>query len=379
MHVISSLTGSGGAEHGLVREISRFENDIEQKVVTLFPPNILGPQLEDAGIAVESLEFDSSSSGLNWLPAARRLRTLIESFRPDVIQSSLASGNLVAQLAARPVAVPVLSTITLSGDRQLMRSLQPGASSRRAALMRRVESRAARSSHVWFRSLTRDAASTTCHAMGLDPERVTVIPRGVPLPTGPNPERSKLGLPRDLPVLLNVGRQTAQKGHTDLIQAFVELRAEIDAHLVILGREGDGTKSLRGAIDRSGHGDSITVIAYTDSPYDYYRAADVFVFSSHMEGLGTAVLEAMACRVPVVAYDIPPVAEIARDEGLAILVTPNDPSGLATGARRLLQNPEESSEMADRARATVETRYSPAEISRRVEKRLRELASGVVS
>ncbi len=241
-----------------------------------------------------------------------RLGRQLERFSPDVVHTSLASANLIGQIAARRSSVPVLSTFTLSGDPALMRRYQPGADSRRARLIRRIERLAARGGHVWFRALTADAKETNVRAAGLDPDRVTVIPRGVPIPDPsiPAPRREELGLPEDGAVVLNVGRQTAQKGHVDLVSAFASVRANIPVHLVILGREGDGTRALREAILREEMTDHVTVVPYSSRPYDYYRTADVFAFPSLMEGLGTAVLEAMACAIPVVAYDIPPVREI---------------------------------------------------------------------
>lgn len=379
MHVISSLSASGGAEHGLVREVTLFGPDIEQLVVTLYPPNALGGSLTSAGIEVQELGLDSSSSGWNWALATRRLKSVISAFRPDVVQSSLASANLAAQMAARASMTPILSTFTLSGDPSLMRRLQPGAASRRAAVLRRVEARSARGSHVWFRSLTRDAATTSCAAMGLDIGRVTVIPRGVPLPDGPAPDRSALGLPNDMPIMLNVGRQTAQKGHLDLIQVLAEVRRDLEAHLVILGREGDGTTALKEAVAKSGLEDSISIIPYTGQTYDYYRSADVFVFPSLMEGLGTAVLEAMACRLPVVASDIPPIAEIAKTDQLAVLTPPGDTRAMAAQVRDVLTSPAIAMERADRAFSVVASKYAPEQIAHAVESRLRELASGAAS
>lgn len=379
MHVISSLTGSGGAEHGLVREITRFGSDVDQMVVTLYPPNILGDQLVASGVVVRELGLNPSSSGWNWIPATLRLRKLLDEYQPDVVQSSLASGNLAAQMATAGKGIPVLSTFTLSGDPELMRVYQPGAASRRAAFLRRVEARTARGRHVWFRSLTRDSAETNSLAMGIDPGRITVIPRGVPLPVGDEPNRQDLGLPADVPVLLNVGRQSAQKGHVDLVEAFAYLRRGLDAHLVILGREGDGSARLQEAIERFGVSDAVSVIAYTDRPYDFYRTADVFVFSSHMEGLGTAVLEAMACRLPVVACEIPPVAEIVGEESLALLVAPGDPSALAEGVRAVLESPEQTAQRVERAQLRVASRYSPDAVAKQVEARLRELAAHVDS
>lgn len=377
LHVINSLSGSGGAEHGLVREVTRFDDSVEQLVATLYQPGELASRLKASGIDTLNMGLDSSRSGWNWPLAARRVGSLIREYKPEVIQSSLASGNLVAQLAAKPNAIPVLSTFTLSGDPSLMKQYQPGAASWKARLIRRVERRAARRDHVWFRALTFDAMSTNCAAAGIDESRAVVIPRGVPIPNPASPpvQRAELGLPTEVPVVLNVGRQTAQKGHVQLVEAFARLLKTRAAHLVILGREGDGSDSLRRAIAQAGVGEHVTVISYTPRTYDFYRCADVMAFPSLMEGLGTAVLEAMACGLPVVAYDIPPIRELAGDSEYATLVPTGDVSAMARLTLEVLENSAAAATKAEKARALVTSEYSLDAVSTRLQARLSELAA----
>lgn len=376
VHVINSLSASGGAEQGLVREITRFTSSVEHLVVRLYQPDRLEAKVVDAGIESVCLGLDSGHSGWNWPVGVSRLGRQLERFAPDVVHSSLASANLISQLAARRFSLPVLSTFTLSGDPALMRHYQPGAGSRRARLLRKIERLAARGRHVWFRALTADAKETNVLAAGLDPDRVTVIPRGVPIPdlSLPAPHREELGLPADEAVVLNVGRQTAQKGHADLVSAFASVRASVPVHLVILGREGDGTRALQEAIMREQIAEHVTVIPYSDRPYDYYRTANVFAFSSLMEGLGTAVLEAMACAVPVVSYDIPPVREVAGGGRYAKLVPAGDFEGFASALKMMVENPRSVASMTDRARENVISNYSLDTVALQLQDRLRELA-----
>ncbi|MGD2101281.1 MAG: glycosyltransferase [Acidimicrobiia bacterium] len=375
LHVINSLSGSGGAEQGLVREVTRLGSEHEQLVVRLYAPADLEPALNAAGIDSVGLGLESGNSGWNWPAGIRRLSRVVRQFRPDVLHSSLASANLIAQAAGARASLPVLSTFTLSGDPRLMRLYQPGADSIPARALRKVEQRSARRPHVWFRALTSDSKRSHCAAARIDAKRVTVIPRGVPEPYGSVPTRSELGLPVDRPVVLNVGRQTAQKGHADLIRAFASIDPTREAHLVILGREGDGTPSLRSAISEFGVGDRVTVIPYTERPYDYYRNADVFAFPSRMEGLGTAVLEAMACGLPVVSYDIPPIREIGGDAVVATLVPEGDVEALTSAVAAVLDDPDAASQTADTARKRIAADYSVSAVAHRVERLLVEVAA----
>ena len=146
-------------------------------------------------------------------------------------------------------------------------------------------------------------------------------------------------------------------------------------HLVILGREGDGTSSLQRTIADLGVGERVTVIPYTDQPYHYYRNADVLAFPSRMEGLGTAVLEAMACGLPVVAYDIPPIREIGGEIHVATLVPVGDIDALAGAVMGVLNGEEGARSLADAAKRVVLEGFSLDVIARRVEDLLLSTAS----
>lgn len=376
LHVIDSLSASGGAEHGMVREITKFASGVDQTVVRLFSADALDGLLASRGIPVVALGLDSSKAGWNWPSAARRLGAVIETVEPDVIHSSLFSSNVVAQMAGRRAGTPVLSTFTLSGDQRLLKAYQPGADSWRASLLRKVAGSSARSDLVWFRALTRDTKATNCGLLGVDPVRAHVIPRGIPDDLKPDSIKSRheLGMPAGLPLLLNVGRQTAQKGHVSLIEAFAAVRREIPSHLVILGREGDATPQLEEAIGAHGLGDHVTVVDYTPDVAHYMAHASVFVFSSYMEGLGTAVIEALAVGTPVAAFDIPPVREATGDGKFARLVPVGDIAGLVREILATIETPDD--DMVREASTWARDTYSLERVSRDVQVLLSRVASG---
>jgi glycosyltransferase involved in cell wall biosynthesis len=115
------------------------------------------------------------------------------------------------------------------------------------------------------------------------------------------------------------------------------------------------------------------VVPYTNRPFDYYLNADVFVFSSLMEGLGTAVIEAMASGIPVVAYDIPPVREATGNGRFAYLTPVGDPAAMAKAAVDVLEG--NADDRSQRATAWVKDAYSLPRIASQLESRLRELAT----
>lgn len=371
LHVIDSLAASGGAEQGLVREITRFEG-VEQMVAILYDRRDLSAEMEEAGIPVTVLGLPEGSGSRNWPRTLLPLRSLARSFRPDVIQSSLFLGNIVAQLVGRSLGVPVMSNLVLSGDPAHLKAFQPGADTRRAASLRAVAGWAARSRHVSFRALTEEVRQTNAELLGVDPGRVSVIPRGVPSPDpGPPASRQELGLP-DGPLVVNVGRIAAQKGQTLLVEAFARVVAEVPmAHLVIVGRAGPAHAEVMSTVGRLGLDASVHLVGHTSRVGDYLAHAHVFAFSSVMEGLGTAVVEAMATGVPVVAFDIPPVREATADGRFGELVPVGDVPALAGAlVRRLIGEPT----IDAAARQWVAEHHDLDVVSSRVLELLREAA-----
>ena len=373
LHVIDSLAGSGGAEQGMVREVTRFSDDLEQRVVLLYDRQDLRAPLAERGIPIDVVGLAEGSGSRTWPRAVSHVRGLIADWAPDVIQSSLFLGNLVAQVASRRQAVPVVSNLVLSGDIELLRSYQPGAGTRKAALLRKIAGWAARRDNVWFRALTEEVKASNSALLGVDPTRVTVIPRGVPAPAlRPPASRGELGLPEG-PLVVNVGRLAAQKGQALLVEAFADARAAVpDAGLVIVGRDGEASDEVKDAIVRFEVADSVTLVGHSTRVSDYLSHGHVFAFSSLMEGLGTAVLEAMAIGIPVVAFDIPPVREAAQDGRYAELIPAGDVPALAAALVRRLR----ASQAVDTdAREWVLAHHDLQRIASLVEDLLRTAAS----
>lgn len=92
----------------------------------------------------------------------------------------------------------------------------------------------------------------------------------------------------------------------------------------------------------------------------YYAAADLFVCSTYEESSPRVVLEAMACRAPILSSDIAAVREQVRPDLEAVLIRPGDTLALCEAMARLLRAPELREELATKARARLETVFAPS-------------------
>lgn len=107
-------------------------------------------------------------------------------------------------------------------------------------------------------------------------------------------------LDETIPVILAVGRLNIAKDYPTLIRAFGLLQKKRELRLVILGDGGERTR-LERIIAEENLDDCVALPGFVDNPYAYMSRASAFVLSSVFEGFPNALLEALACGVPVVS------------------------------------------------------------------------------
>ena len=96
-----------------------------------------------------------------------------------------------------------------------------------------------------------------------------------------------------------------------------------------------------------------------DSVFEYFARADLFVSASWGEGLPVAVLEAMACRRPVILSDIPPHREVAEGVDFIPLIQPDDAAGFTREINRFKEmSVSERVMIGEKCRKLVEERFS---------------------
>ena len=363
LHVINQMTAHGGAEVSLREMLLGLQ---QAGVACTLQP------LKDgtSEAAVERL----SSAGVRVLPpigsagasAVPRLLRVLRDERPDVLHTSLFEADLWGRLAAVVTRTPVV--VSLVNTQYDASAYEAAASPRRLRVVQAVDGFMARHLTTALHAISESAATAAVSALAVSRARVVVVPRSRPLPSEATrtrlskaAARERAGLPPEVPMILNVARQEPQKGQEQLVSAFARLsERHPDVLLVIAGRPGAATPRLEALIAKFGlQARVLRLGARTDVP-DLLTSADVFAFSSRWEGLGGSLLEAMAHRVPIVAFDIPPVRETTG--GHAVLLPLDDVEGFAEAMRHVLEEPTTHDDDVDRARRRVEEQYSPSQV-----------------
>lgn len=155
--------------------------------------------------------------------------------------------------------------------------------------------------------------------------------------------RAKLGLSSDARIVVSVGHLVSIKRFHVLIDAFTKLRAsDTAARLLIIGGnayEAEYPASLTRLVQARGLGDVVTFVGAVppESVVDHLQAADLFSLASSREGCCNAILEALACGVPVVATAVGDNSEFIRDGENGYLVGVDDAGALAAALQRALR------------------------------------------
>lgn len=327
------------------------------RVVCLYP-RLEGVQGEV--VSNTDVRFLSAHSWLGWIGEVRRL---LRELKPDVLHTTLFEADQVGRVAAAGTRIPVLtSLVNTSYDRARLRT-DPNLSRARLAGARIIDGLTARHLTTRFHVITAAVKQSAVEHLHITPDAVTVIGRARDLTRlGQSSRerrddvRTRLDLAATDEIVLALGRQEYQKGHIFLLEAVAKLRpVRHNLRVIVVGREGNASAHLGRAVDRLGLEGMVSFLGHRHDVGDLIAAADVFCFPSVYEGLGGAVIEAMAMGLPVVASDLPALREVVGDAG--ILVPPESPAALASAITQLLEDRALAARLSERAEVRVLERF----------------------
>jgi glycosyltransferase involved in cell wall biosynthesis len=170
--------------------------------------------------------------------------------------------------------------------------------------------------------------------------------------------RTRLGLPVEKLVFVFSGRLSRAKGLPMLVEAWGELvRHYPEAFLVIVGSGrlsfDDCEAEIRGLVETRSLTECVQFAGESDRVHDYLQAADVFIFPTDYEGFSLALVEALACGMPVVGTAVGAAPDLIDDGRNGYLFPPKDPAALLAVMHRALADRERWGQIGDAARATV--------------------------
>ena len=313
-------------------------------------------ELRAAGLPVTVL----GSAGLRDVRAFRRLADHLARGGADLVHCHLTDAVIWGERAARPAGVPCVATLHVAPGRA-----GAGLSGPRGAVRRALEGRAlARCARV--AAVSEAIRGAWLARAALDPSRVEVVHNGIDL----EPFRLALGeaerlraelrhargWPADARVAVTVTVLREGKGVESLLDAAPAVLGRVRAARFLV--VGDGPRA--GALRRRAAplGDRVAFTGRRDDVPSLLAAADLFVLASRDDAFPTAVIEAMAAGLPVVAADSGGIPEIVEANRTGLLVPPLDPAALAGAVAGLLADPARREALGRSGRRRAEERFS---------------------
>lgn len=366
MHLtcVSPTLSSGGSERALVNLTNYWvTKGWTITIVSLDsrdtqPFYSINPDVQVIPLGVDSKSFGVVSALWNNVNRLHQLRQSIIRRMPDVVISFIHRTNVITILATRGLNVPVI--VTEQND-PWFRTPGVGWSKLREW------------SYPQADRLVVLGESMVSYFSPQVQQICRVIPNPVvidPVPPLGNQKFSRNGRH----TLIAMGSLHPQKGFDMLLHAFARVAPYHPTWTLEIWGEGKMRSQLESMRDILGLAERVQMPGRTREPFEKFRQADLFVFSSHYEGFGVALAEAMACGLPAISFDCPTgPGIIIRDEIDGLLVAPEDVEGLAQALDRLMGNTDERQRMAACA-SQVLNRFGVELIAGKWEQVIREVA-----
>ncbi len=374
LHVDTEMGWRGGEQQVAWLVEGLLARGMGRQVIAANPASALERHARAAGWDVAPLRM---RGGWN-LSAARELARIATKHRIDLVHAHTAHAHTLAWLgiARNGIAAPEGET-----GANALRSFPPVVVTRRVdfpiatgifASLRRAKYLHPRIALIAISRGVRDVLVQG----GVPAERIHLVHSAIDPSRldSPPPERRKLraelGIPPDKGTVLigNVAALSDHKGQVYLIQAAARLRDRLSASgggnggtvpdfLVAIAGEGEERPRLESEIERLRLADCVRLLGHRRDVPDCLAAFDIFCMPSHLEGLGTSILDAMWMRLPVVAARAGGIPDVIEDRANGLLVPPRDPEALARALETLFRDAELRRRLGESGRRTIEKSF----------------------
>ena len=349
LHTESSL-GWGGQEIRVLTEARGVARAGHEVLLAAPAEARIATEAARFGVAVERLPI-----GRKGLRGVAALRRLMAERAFDVVNTHSSTDAWLAAIAGA----------TLGSAPPLVRTRHISAPLPRNAATRWLYTRATDRIVTTGERLRAQVVAET----GVDAARVVSIPTGIDLerfrPGDPAAARAALGLEVAAPLVGIVATLRSWKGHRYLLEAIAGM-ARKDVRLAIVG-DGPQRAALEARAGELGIAARVRFAGNQDDVAPWLHAFDIFCLPSYAnEGVPQALMQAMACGLPVVTTPVGSIDEIVSDGTTGVLVAPENAAALQAAIERLLGDEGARRALGERAAATARERFGEARMVERM-------------
>ena len=209
------------------------------------------------------------------------------------------------------------------------------------------------------------------------PNKINVVYNGVELSSFDGDRAAARGylaeqmdLSPDAQYIFGAASLMPRKGHEHAVEVMAQISKQaVTAHLIVAGRLDHSrgyTDKIREMIQRRDLGDHIHLLGFSRNIPRLLAGSDIFLHTANSEAHGRSIIEAMAARLPVVAFSVDGIVETVVDGETGYLLPAGDVTGMAGAVRSLLKAPAQAAEMGQRGRERVRSHFTAARTASQV-------------
>jgi len=351
VHIIDTLE-QGGAQKLIFDLVKILKDDFDFHVLT-FEGGIFQERLSKSDVLVECLGISPYKIGFKYPQNIFRtlgwLKKKINEINPDIVQTHLLGADMWGRLVA-PKRIKIIQTLH-SAEEFRGRLTAKGI---KTFFFERILSE-----KTDLIIAVSKAAANSFKRERIKSVRIKVIPVGIDIKVfAPNDfwrqkKRNELKIKNDEILIGAVGRLDRVKGFDVLLKVFSKIKKE-NSHLklAIVGGGGE-RKNLEKLIKEKNLVKQVSLLGERHDVPKLLNAFDIFVLPSRQEGFGIVLLEAAACKKPIVATRIGGIPEFIKDGFNGLLVEPENPEMLAQKINLLLKSVNLRKKIAENAFKTI--------------------------
>lgn len=320
-----------------------------EDVIVASSGGVLGPELATAGISHIKLDvLTKSELSPKVFGEIFEVRGIVKKMGIDVIHAQTRVTQVIGFFASKLSRAGFVTTCHGFFRKNVGRTFLPAWGDRVIAISEAVQEHLVKDFHV-----SRDRISLIYNGINAK-KYIRDFKEGEK-----DDLRDKFGIRKDHSVIGTVARFTPDKGHDVLLRALYEiLKQKPNVQLVFVGDGKERSKAVD-LTQRLGLADNVIFVKSQINTANILSVMDVFMFTpERKEGLGIAVLEAMAAGKPVVATNVGGISSIVKDGVNGFLVEPSRHELLVEPTIRLLKDRELYQKMAQAAREAVIQKFS---------------------
>lgn len=358
LYIIDSLQ-TGGAEKSIL-DIASHLTDVIPSVCILYSDKA---DLKENYIAnnIQIYDLGLKRNDRFWFLKGRKaFSQLVEKIQPDIVHAHLYKGELVARISSLPVQTILVGSFV--SDSYNKERYQNYAYTRKLKLniLKEID-RITIKKNDWITSISHTIAITNSMALHYPLEKIKIIYRGRDIIHFQSVDRNM----SDIFFFIAVGRLMISKGYTELLDAISILKEKTSKlfQLMIVG-DGADAQVIKQHSNQLNISEYVSFLGTRNDIPQLLAQSHCFVFASHYEGQGGALVEAMLSGIPIITSNINVFKEQVENDYSAKLFQVKNAMDLAKQMHWVMENYEEAKILGKNARKVAEKKYDIKKIAK---------------